>query len=200
MEGTAGQKTVGSVGNILERGLLLGDQQGPGERRGGQPLPCPFDCSLLGESLSPLRSCPLPALPLPCLSPSSAVKSRGVQEWDQAPGCWLEVFLFFYSMNIRSMCCVCICLSGHVCACGVCMHLCMCDNKKTAYRGAAMATASPYCMLIRYQALATSLSQTSLPLSPRILTAILGSKQLCSHLKMTNRGSEILRGFVSTRK
>lgn len=107
---------------------------------------------------------------------------------------------FFSFMNIRSMCSVCICLSGHVCAHGVCMHLCMCDNKKTAYRGVAMATASPYCMHIGYQALATSLSQTPLPLSPRILTAILGSKHLCSHLKMTNRGSEILRGFVSTRK
>ena len=96
MEGTAGQKTLSSVGNILERGLLLGDQQGPGERRGGLRLPCPFDCSLLGESLSPLRSCPPPVLPLPCLSPSSAIQSRGVQGWDQAPGCWLEVFLFLF--------------------------------------------------------------------------------------------------------
>lgn len=56
MEGAAGQKTLSNVGNILERGSLLGAQQGLGERRGGQPLPCPFDCSLLGESLSPLRS------------------------------------------------------------------------------------------------------------------------------------------------
>ena len=172
MEGTAGQKTVSSVGNILERGLLFGDQQELGEKRGAPPLPCHFYCSLLGESLSPLRSCPLPALPLPCLSLSSAIRSRGGQGWDPAPGCWLEVFLFFYFMNIHSMCCVCICLSGHVCARGVCMHLCMCDKKKTAYRGVTMATASPYCMLIGYQALATSLSQTPLPLSPRILTAI----------------------------
>lgn len=130
MEGTAGQKTLSSVGNILERGLLLGDQQGPGERQGGLRLPCPFDCSLLGESLSPLRSCPLPVLPLPCLSPSSAIQSRGVQGWDQAPGCWLEVFLFFSFMNIHSMCCVYMCLSGRVCAHGVYMHLCMCERRQ----------------------------------------------------------------------
>ena len=113
MEGTAGRKTLSSVGNILERGLLLGDQQGPGERRGGQPLPCPFDCPLLGESLSPLRSCPLPALPLPCLSPSSAIKSRGVQGWDQAPSCWLEVFLFYeYSQYV-----LCVYMFEWACLC-----------------------------------------------------------------------------------
>lgn len=46
----------------------------------------------------------------------------------------------------------------HVCAC-VCLgvHMCMCENRKMVYRGVAVATASPYCMLIMYQALATSL-------------------------------------------
>ena len=73
MEGTAGQKTLSSVGNILERGLLLGDQQGPGERRGGQPLPCPFDCPLLRPASSPGPPTGVPAGPQLCLS----VQDRG---------------------------------------------------------------------------------------------------------------------------
>lgn len=54
------------------------------------------------------------------------------------------------SINICSICCVYICLSGHICASGVYMHMCMCDNKKAVYRGVAVATASPYCILIMY--------------------------------------------------
>lgn len=42
MEGIAEQKTLSDLGRILKRCLLLGDQQGLGERQGGLPLPCPF--------------------------------------------------------------------------------------------------------------------------------------------------------------
>lgn len=78
-----------------------------------------------------------------------------------------------------------------------CICICVCERQLTEGWPWQLLPIVVYSSGTR--ALTTSLSQT-LVISQESTVAILRSKQLCSHLKMKNRGSEILRGFVSTRR